>query len=261
MSERRVTLEIEAGLAILTLARPEAGNALDGVCAEALRHHALRLSLDRSVRAVLLRAEGDNFCFGGDLDFMSGADDIAWAIRSTVVDYHLAIDHLVKMNAPVVIAVQGAAAGAGLALAASGDYVLAAESAKFAFAYDAVGLSGDGGITWTLPRLIGMRRFKDFVFGGRRLSAQQARDLGIVSEVVADATLQEAALAHARRLAAGPTQAYGAIKRLAAQTFENSFSEQLAAEARTVSELARGEDAAGAIRALLAREKPVFTGR
>jgi 2-(1,2-epoxy-1,2-dihydrophenyl)acetyl-CoA isomerase len=261
MDALRIRYEFDDGLAIITLARPEAGNALDGSCTTELRELAMRCSLDPSLRAVLLRAEGNNFCFGGDLGFMSGSEDIAWAIRSTVVDYHLAIEYFAKMNAPLVIAVQGAAAGAGLALAAVGDYVLSGENAKFSFAYDSVGLSGDGGITWTLPRLMGMRKFKDFVFGGKRLSAQQAREIGIVSEIVADADLQDAAHAHARRLAIGPTQAYGAIKRLAAQSYASSFSEQLAREADTVSELARGPDASGAIQAVLAGARPAFTGR
>ena len=257
----RVRSDFDEGLMTLTLVRPEAGNAMDGQCSIELREAAMRCGLREDVRAVLIRGEGRDFCFGGDLQFMGGADDVPWAIRSTVVDFHLAILQFATMTAPVVVAVNGAAAGAGLALAAVGDYVIGADNAKFAFAYDAVGLSGDGGVSWTLPRLIGMRAYKDIVFGGRRVSAEEALKIGLLSEIIAASDLDAAALAHARRLAAGPTQAYGAIKRLANQCFTSDFAGQLDLEARTVSELARSADVGNAIAALLTKKKPVFDGR
>lgn len=260
MTDKRIKTDFDGGVMTLTLARPDAGNALDGQCSVELREAAMRCALRRDIRAVLIRADGDDFCFGGDLQFMSGADDMPWAIRSTVVDFHLAILQFATMTAPVVVAVNGAAAGAGLALAAVGDYVIAADNAKFAFAYDAVGLSGDGGISWTLPRLVGMRTYKDIVFGGRRLSAKQALEIGLLSEITAAGDLDAVALAHARRLAAGPTQAYGAIKQLANQSFTSDFADQLDLEARTISDLARSADVSNAMAALLAKKKPVFEG-
>lgn len=261
MTRQRVIEEREGGLAILTFSDTGQGNALDAQCTIELRDLAMRYSLDNTVRAILLRANGRDFCFGGDLSMMSESDDIAWTIRSTVVDYHLAFSYFAAMNAPLVIAVNGAAAGAGLALAALGDYVYAGEGAKFAFAYDSVGLCGDGGVSWTLPRLIGIRNFRNLVFEGKRLSAAQAAEIGLISKVVPDDVLQETALAHARRLASGPTLAYGAIKRLVNVSYQADFATQLEAEARTVSELSRSEDARLAMAAVLRGEAPSFKGR
>ena len=261
MTAERVRMTREGGLAIVTLTRPEAGNALDGRCAVELREIAMRCALDSGVRAVLLRADGRHFCFGGDLNFMGGAEDPAWVIRSTVVDFHLAIHQFATMDAPLVVAVQGAAAGAGLSLAAVGDYVFAADDASFAFAYDAVGLSGDGGVTWSVPRLIGMRAFKTFVFAGKRLHAREACDIGIVSEVVPAAELDDASTMFARKLASGPTRSYGFIKRLLNASFESGFADQLDAEANAVSNLARTDDTIQAIQAMLAKQQPVFNGR
>ncbi|WP_420605510.1 enoyl-CoA hydratase/isomerase family protein [Novosphingopyxis sp.] len=260
MTQRRVVEEREDGLAILTLSGTGRGNVLDAQCTIELRELAMRYSLDDTVRAVLLRTDGRDFCFGGDLSMMGESDDIAWTIRSTVVDYHLAVSHFAAMNAPLIIAVNGAAAGAGLALAALGDYVYAGEGAKFAFAYDAVGLCGDGGVSWTLTRLIGMRNFRNLVFEGKSLSATQAYEIGLVSKVVPNDMLQDAALGHARRLATGPTLAYGAIKRLANASYQADFATQLETEARTVSELSRSDDAQQAMAAVLRGEAPSFNG-
>lgn len=261
MNFTRIKFAIEDGLAIITLNRPEAGNAIDGQGTVELREAALRCTTDSSVRAVLLQSEGPNFCFGGDLDFIIGSENRCWGVISTLVDFQLAIVRLATMNAPLVVAVRGAAVGAGLSLAAVGDYVFSSEGAKFSFAFGAVGLSGDGGISWTLPRLIGMRNFKTLALTNKRLTASEAKEMGIVSEVVADEALNAAAMAFARGLAIGPTLAFGAIKRLANNSFSNDLAAQLEAETQMMTQLAQTNDVANGINALFAKQPVRFEGR
>lgn len=256
----RVRYEITDGLAVVTLTRPAAGNALDGLAGRELRQAALACSAPE-VRAVLLQAEGRNFCFGGDLAHISRQEDRGLSVRDMTIDFHAAIAMFGHMNAPVVCAVRGAATGAGLSLAAISDYVIASDGAHFAYAYTGVGFSADGGLTWTLPRLIGLRAFQSLYLTGRRVTAVEAQMLGIVSEVVEDAALDARARAFATEIAVGPTLAFGAVKRLAASAFNQSLAAQLELEAHVLAALANSEDAGQAIRALLERKPPHFAGR
>lgn len=259
--QARTRLEISDGLAILTLCRPAAGNALDALAGKELRAAALACATTAGVRSVLLRAEGPNFCFGGDLEHIAAESDRGAKVRDMTFDFHAAISLLAGMPAPLVCAVRGAATGAGLSMAAISDYLLCGTSAYFAYAYSSVGLSADGGLTWTLPRLIGLRAFQSLYLTGRRVTADEALTLGLATEVVHDAELDSRALSLARTLAEGPTMAYGRIKRLASNSFSRDLAGQLEAEGEALVDLARSADAAGAIDALLARTKPVFEGR
>lgn len=256
----RVRLEVKDGLVIVTLARPDAGNALDDQAGRELRQAALACSAP-DVRAVLLQAEGRNFCFGGDLGHIARQEDRGRSVRDMTVDFHAAISLFGQMNAPLICAVRGAATGAGLSLAAISDYVIASSEAQFAYAYTGVGFSADGGLTWTLPRLIGLRAFQSLYLTGRRVKADEALSLGIVSEVVEEADLNARALALASEIAAGPTLAFGAVKRLAAAGLTQSLAAQLEAESQALAGLANSDDAGQAIRALLERKPPHFTGR
>lgn len=259
-TEPRVRLELSDGLAVVTLTRPAAGNALDDQAGRELRQAALACSAP-GVRAVLLQAEGRNFCFGGDLAHISRQEDRGLSVRDMTVDFHAAIALFGQMDAPLVCAVRGAATGAGLSLAAIADYVIASDGAQFAYAYTGVGFSADGGLTWTLPRLIGLRAFQALYLTGRRVSAVEAQALGIVSEVVEDGALESRALAFATGIVKGPTLAFGAIKRLAAAGFAAPLASQLEAEAQALTVLAGSDDAGQAIRALLERKTPHFAGR
>lgn len=257
----RIRLEKDGGLATITLCRPEAGNALDATAGREFRDAAIECSTSSDVRAVLLIAEGKNFCVGGDLAFIGKQADAGASIRDMTVDFHAAMHLFSQMDAPLVTAVQGAATGAGLALAAVSDYVVASSSALFAYAYTGVGLSADGGLSWTLPRLIGVRNFQSLYLSGRRLSAEEALSLGIVSEVADEESYADRARAFAQQLANGPTLAYGAIKRLLGNSFDQGFAAQLEQEAQVITKVARSEDTRGAIEALFAKRKPVFNGR
>jgi 2-(1,2-epoxy-1,2-dihydrophenyl)acetyl-CoA isomerase len=164
------------------------------------------------------------------------------------------------MDAPLVVAVNGTAAGAGFSVAISGDLVLAAESAKFAMAYTAAGLSPDGSSSFFLPRLVGMRRAQELMLTNRRLSAAEALDWGLVSQVVPDAELADTAFALAKQLAAGPTRALGMVKKLLATSFQESLETQMELEARGIAEMAGTADGREGIDAFLSKRAPGFRG-
>lgn len=252
-------LEIRDSIAILTLARPDAGNALNRALVDSFASQAERIAAS-GVRAILLRAEGRAFCVGGDIREFAAAEDRATFIGNLAERLHQGLRHLTGQPAPIVVAVHGAAAGAGLSLAAAGDIVLAARSASFSMAYTGIGLSPDGGATWTLPRLIGLRRAQEMALTNRRLDAAEAQDWGLVTRVVDDEALAEEALAMARTLAAGPTMAYGRIRRQLAETEANSFEDQLDIERSDIAASMASKDAQEGVDAFIARRKPHFTG-
>jgi 2-(1,2-epoxy-1,2-dihydrophenyl)acetyl-CoA isomerase len=162
------------------------------------------------------------------------------------------------MRAPLVVAVNGAAAGAGMSLAVAGDLVLAAASAKFSMAYTAAGLSPDGSSTFFLPRLVGLRRTQELMFTNRRLDADEACAWGLVTRVVPDDALQREARALARQLAEGPTAAYGTVKSLLTSAFDESLETQMEHEARGIAAMAATPDGREGIRAFLEKRAPRF---
>ncbi|MET0138342.1 MAG: enoyl-CoA hydratase-related protein [Sphingobium sp.] len=256
-----VKLHVENGLARITLSRPEAGNAMSWDFIADLANASEQAADDPSVRAVLITAEGTNFCVGGDIKAFASEADPGDFIERLAGRLHQGIARLAAMDAPVVVAVQGAAAGAGFSLAAAGDIVLAGESSSFTLAYTALGLTSDGGATWTLPRLVGLRLTQELIYLNRRLSADEAQRYGLVTRVVADDAVEAEALAVATTLAQGPTRTFGAIKRLLHDSSAATLPEQLDAEAKAIGNALRTEDAQGAVKAFIAREKPVFSNR
>lgn len=255
-----VTLAIVDGLARITLARPDAGNAMHWDLIDALATRCEAIAADPTVRAVLVTAQGRNFCVGGDIRAFAQEADASAFIERLAARLHDGLRALAGIDAPLIVAVQGAAAGAGLSLAAAGDIVIAGESASFSMAYTALGLTSDGGATWTLPRVIGLRRTQEMAFLNRRLSAQEAEHYGLVTRLVADDAVEAEGLSVATAIAAGPLCAFGGIKRLLRNSYGATLSDQLDAEAKAIGAALRTEDAQGAVEAFLAREKPVFKG-
>lgn len=257
-----VTLEIgEDGVAAITLARPAANNAMSWDLIDAFAASCARIAATDGVRAVLITAEGKNFCVGGDIRSFADEADPGAFIRRLAGRLHEGVEALAGIDAPVIVAVQGAAAGAGLSLAAGGDIVLAGRSASFSLAYSGIGLVADGGATWFLPRLIGLRRMQEMAYCGRRLSAEEALRDGLVTMVVDDDALAAEARRLAARIAAGPTFAFGRMKRLLSGTFASDLPAQLAGEADAIGAAMDTQDAQDAVAAFLARETPRFTGR
>src|SRR5882724_2559414 len=185
-----VRLEIRESLAFLSLARPDAANTMNLEFGREFFAAALAIEAAPAVRAVVLTGQGKNFCFGGDLKGMvaSGADVRAYLSELTT-NLHAGMALLARLDAPVIAAVNGTAAGAGLGLVLAADIAIAARSAKFVAAYTAVGLSPDAGSTFALPRAIGRTRATDMLLNNRVLDAPTALSWGLVSEVVEDARL------------------------------------------------------------------------
>ncbi|MCU1345913.1 MAG: hypothetical protein JWL70_2179, partial [Acidimicrobiia bacterium] len=173
---------------------------------------------------------------------------------------HRCWESMATLDVPVIAAVQGSVAGAGLSLTAACDLVIAARSAKFVLAYSRVGLSPDGGASWALPRLVGLRRALELALLNRMLSADEALEWGLITMVVDDAALENEALALAQQLAAGPTRALGAARRLMRAATDTGLRDQLAAEAREVSANGARHDGQEGVKAFLEKRAPQFRG-
>lgn len=261
-SAASIRVERDGGLAIVSLAQPARGNPFDGAFTKDFRDAFLALWNAKDLRAVLLRADGANFSFGGDLkSFAPVRHDLAPMVREWTADLHMGLQRAWALPVPMVCAVQGFAMGGGVALLAGCDVVLAAESAKFGSAFAQLGFSCDSGSSVTLTARMGPARARRFVLLAEVLSAAEAQAAGLADRVVADAQLQDEALALARKLAAGPTLAYGEIKRLFLKAGGAQLQAQLEDEALTLARVSAGADAQEGVAAMLEKRKPVFQGR
>jgi 2-(1,2-epoxy-1,2-dihydrophenyl)acetyl-CoA isomerase len=240
------------GVVELLLDDPGRGNALDLPTAEALRDAAADVTADPG-GAVLLRAAGGNFCVGGDLHAFAGRGaDTASYVHAVACAAHEAVQALHELPVPVVAAVRGAAAGGGIGLALAGDLVVAARSARFRLAYTAIGLTPDCGASWILQRLLGPRRAADLILTNRVLTGEDAERWGLVSRVVEDDELDDAAYRTAAELAAGSRDALRAAKELLRAGAEAPLDKHLAEEARSIAALAGGAQAQAAMESFLA---------
>jgi 2-(1,2-epoxy-1,2-dihydrophenyl)acetyl-CoA isomerase len=261
MAYATLLFEVRDHVAHVTLNRPESANALTHQMARDLMDVMLRCDSDRDVRAVLVTGAGKAFCAGGDLkSFAAQEAQIGAHVKEVTTYLHVAISAMARMDAPVLAAVNGVAAGAGMSLACACDLVVAAESARFTMAYTRAGLTPDGSSTYYLPRLVGLKRALDLTLTNRMLSAREAEEWGIVSRVVPDGELAERAGALARELAAGPTSGLGAAKRLLWTGWNETLETQMARESDTIAARTRSADAQEGIHAFLEKRPPRFTG-
>ena len=263
-AEEYTTLEFDVrdGVANVTLNRPEAGNALNLELGQELLRAVLRCDEDSEVRAVLISGAGDMFCVGGDLkSFSDQGEHLPHHLKEVTTYLHAAVSRMARMDPPVVAAVHGAAAGAGMSLACACDLVVAAESARFTMSYSNAGLTPDGSSTYYLPRLVGLRRATELTLTNRRLSAQEAMEWGIVTRVAPNEDLSEEAAALASQLAAGATKALGAAKRLLQSGWTETLETQMEHETQIIAEMARTADAREGISAFLEKRQAEFAGR
>jgi 2-(1,2-epoxy-1,2-dihydrophenyl)acetyl-CoA isomerase len=256
-----IELHREGAVAHLVLNRPQAANAVDLTMARELLAAALEIDEDPSVRCVLLRAHGKMFCAGGDLgSFAQAGDGMPALVKEMTISLHAAISRLTRMRAPVVAAVHGAAAGAGFSLVCAADLAVIAESAKMTLAYTRAGLTPDGSSTYFLPRLIGRKRTLELMLTNRTLSAAEALDWGLVNQVVPDDELLPTAETLAATLAAGPTEAFGGVKRLVLHSASQTLESQMELESQAIADAARSHDAQEGIAAFFAKRRADFTG-
>lgn len=258
-----VLLERDGGVATVRLNRPEAMNALDRSTKEALLATLQEVAEDENVRCVVLTGTGRAFCVGQDLkEHVRLMQEDPSSLGDTVTaHYNPVVELLATMDKPVVAALNGVAAGAGASFALAADLRVLAESAGFNTAFTGIALSCDSGASWALPRLVGPARAKELLLRPRTLSSAESLDLGLATEVVPDAGLTEHVAALAAELAAGPTKAYGAVRRAVAFSAGHPLTESLAHEATLMDRTGRSEDHRTAVTAFLAKEKPVFQGR
>jgi 2-(1,2-epoxy-1,2-dihydrophenyl)acetyl-CoA isomerase len=257
-----LNFELADGVATVTLNRPEAANGLNIPLAQDLLKVAIACEASTEVRAVLLTGAGKMFCGGGDINsFAEAGEHVSEMITELTSYLHSAIARLRHMRAPVVVAVNGTAAGAGFSLALLGDYVIASEKAKFTMAYTGIGLSPDGSASYFLPRLIGLRKTQELMLTNRLLTAAEALEWGMLNKVVAPEEVMPAAQALAKQLAAGPTEAYGAIKQALAVTYANGLEAQMDLETRLIARMSNTEDGKEGVSAFLEKRPPQFNGR
>jgi len=256
-----IRVEMQDGLAIVNLAQPARGNPFDGDFARDFRQVFSELWDAPALRAVLLRADGANFSFGGDLkSFHPVRDNLAPLVRRWTADLHMGLQRAWHLPVPIVVAVQGYAMGGGVALLAGCDVVVAGESAKFGSAFAQLGFSCDSGSSATLTARMGPARAKRFVLLAEVLKSQEALAAGLADRIVADDRLQAEALELATMLAQGPTLAYAEIKRLFLRAGSDRFEAQLEDEAHTLARISASADAQEGIAAMVERRKPVFRG-
>ena len=249
------------GVLEITLNRPESGNALSPEVTVELAEIANSCVGDKSVRAVIVTGAGRMFCAGGDLAAMASAGDASHALLLRITaDLHAFVSKFARMNAPVIAAVNGMAAGGGFSLAISADLILGAESSKYLLAYTNAGLSPDGSSSWFLPRLVGHARASELMLTNRVLSAEEACDWGLINRVVADGELMDEARKLAAQLAKGPTQAFGTVKRLLADSLSNGLETQMEHEARGIADASVSHDGREGVGAFLDKRKPRFLG-
>lgn len=262
MSKPNVVVEVTEGVCHITLNRPDAANAINLTLARELLSAAIRCHQDPAIRCVLLTGVGRMFCAGGDLkDMAKSGDELPRDLKELTGYLHGAIANFARMEKPLVTAVNGSAAGAGVSLAILGDIVFAASSASFILAYAAAGLVPDGGATFFLPRLIGLRRTQELIFTNRRLGAVEAMNWGMITRVLPDEALAAESVALAHALANGPTRAYGIGKQLLAFGLANTLETQMELEARCITDVARSQDGREGISAFLEKRAARFAGR
>jgi len=260
MEYETIIFEVKDHVACITLNRPAESNSVNLTIAKELMEAAVRCNQDPEIRAVILTGAGKMFSAGGDLQFFyDSGDDLPTAMKKTTVYCNLAVSHFMRMNAPLITAVNGAAAGIGMSFAISGDIVLAAESSVFMAAYTAVGLSPDGSMTYVLPRVAGLTRAKELLLTNRKLRAREAMEWGLVSRVVPDDDLMKEAETLARKFAAGPTVSFGSVKKLLNMTFSETLESQMEHESGGITGMTRTADGHEGISAFLERRPPHFT--
>jgi 2-(1,2-epoxy-1,2-dihydrophenyl)acetyl-CoA isomerase len=257
-----LVFEIRNHVGHIMFNRPDAANGINLELARDFSDAIRRYQENPSVRALLLSGSGKLFCAGGDLKAFAAQppSELPGYLREVTHFLHGAISTFAHMSSPVIAAVHGSAAGAGFSLACACDFVFAAESAKFTLAYSRAGLTPDGSATYFLPRIVGFRRALELAITNPVLTAEQARSLAIATQVVPDTQLLDRARAFAEQLAAGPTLAFGGVKRLLLDSVANNLETQMALETDWISQMARTHDGREGIEAFVGKRPPQFKG-
>lgn len=247
----------EAGVAIVTLDRAAAMNTFDLATARAFRQVFEQLANTGTARVVVLRGAGKAFGAGGDVNAIGSTPE---CIPELIEHMHAAVTAMAALDAPVIASVHGVAAGASLSVVAACDLAIVAEGTRFNLAFARLGASCDTSSSWSLPRLVGLKRALEIALLCDTVDATEAQRIGLVNRVVPADSLDAETMALARSLAAGPTLAYGRIKRLMRHSLENTLAEQLDAERDAFIASSQTADFHEGVGAFLSKRAPVFSG-
>ncbi len=255
-------LDIADGIARLRFNRPAGLNAIDRPMAICFHDACQTLQQTPDLRAVVISGEGKAFMAGGDLaSFHAGLPNASAAAKAIIDPVHAGLNLLTQLPQPVIASLHGAVAGAGVSIALACDFAIAADNARFALAYSRIGTSLDAGCTWSLPRIVGLRKALELSLLADPFDAAEALRLGLINRVVPFDTLANEVDALAQRLAAGPTVAYGRIKQLLRASHGTPFAEQLDAEQAAFCACATTEDFAEGLNAFFDKRPARFRGR
>lgn len=259
--EQPVLLRNDGAIAHIRFNRPHVLNALNAECAYALLAACKTVASDKNNRVVVISGEGRAFMSGGDIgSFSKGMAGNEKFFHELIGVFHETMEILAALPRPVVASLNGAVAGAGLSVAMIADLAIAADDAKFTLAYSRLGTSPDGSSSWSLPRIVGVRKALEIALLSDVFDAQEAQRLGIVNKVVPAASLAEETDKLARRLAEGPTFAYGHIKQLIRQSHLNTLHDQLAKEGDAFVSCSQTKDFAEGVAAFVGKRAPKFSG-
>lgn len=256
-----IKFEVADGVATITLNRPEVANAFNSHVGRELFDASLKCTSNPDIRAVILTGAGKFFCAGGDLSEFAGADNLDALLKQMTTHLHSAISRFARMNAPLIGAINGTAGGGGFSLMCACDIIYLADSAKLTMAYTAAGLTPDASSSYFLPRMIGVQRAMELALTNRRLTAEEALDWGLVNKVLPAEDVLPEAQKLAAQLAAGPTLAYGGVKKLMRTSFDQSLETQMEDESQSIVAMTYTADVKEGIEAFLNKRKPVFKGR
>ena len=268
MKLEKVKVEVDGSVVVITLNNPQSLNALDAQMSNELRTAIRYVSeLDHGFRCLVLTGAGRGFCSGGNVIMMDKNRQARKAREPDIQDLTLGTHHhyvLKKMRAlpfPVITAVNGPAAGLGFSYALSGDMIVASKSAFFLAAFRRIGVSPDGGLSWMLPRMIGWARAKEIIMMGSRLPADQALEWGLINRVYDDDGFMDEVMQLAHEIANGPTVALGISRRLAWDSWDHSYEQQLDLEERLQRMSSATEDATEGGRAMVEKRDAKFKGK
>ena len=262
MDLETINFKIENEIAYIELNRPKQYNSMNQTMADDLFKVSLECDDNPKIRSVLMTGSGeDAFCAGGDVhSFHKYGNKTSSHLKEVTTTLHGAISRLSRMNAPLIVAVNGVAAGAGFSFVGFADIAIASTNATFVSAYSKIGLTPDGSSTYFLPRIIGTRRYTELILTNRVLSANEALDWGLINKVVDFKDLKDEANNLAKKLASGPTLAFGKLKNLINNSFLDSLEGQMEYEARMISDSAKTKDGMNGIEAFVNKKQVSFEG-
>ena len=257
-----INFEIIENIAIIRLNRPNSYNSLNAKMAKELLEISYECDTNKKIRAIILTGEGDKaFCAGGDLKSFHETGNVAKHLKMVTHDLHGAITRFSRMNSPLIVAVYGVAAGAGLSFVGFADLAIAKSSATFVSAYTKAGLTPDGSSSYYLPRIIGIRKYLELVMTNKVLSSEEALSWGLLNYVYDDKNFWNETVKLADNLSKGPTLAYGKTKRLIHNSLNSTLETQMELETKMIAESAETNDGQAGIKAFLSKEKPKFEGK